>query len=294
MVDQEFDYRVARYNCVEDIDLTEVEQADVVQVRGYVPGGIYHSQYMSWRGKISGIQKPETFIRSKKERKAIRKNKQFFEDQGYYFAVKPGSETLYRQFETIYKETTLNRDRAIIFDLEKVLRKIKIGEEVYFAGMFKDDQLVSSLTFYVKKNKASVAYGAKERVNTVRGGVGGVLELELLSFCLEHDIENILHGRSINPAGITGSAGIFEFKTRYGFTAFPSQPWVTTFINNPAIALSDLVFVSIVDNHLGYIVVTDNSLKKTVKKYQAKEVSTVTIVSTKEVQDMYQQFVASI
>lgn len=289
MVSTSFDFTTAHFSSLTTLDASELEQADWVQIRGYVPGGIYHSLAMTWTGSLSDIGAPEKMIRSNKERKAVLKNKEKFEKQGNRFEVVPVTEELFREFRRLYEQTTLNRSRAIAYDVDGILAKIRAGVPTYFVAMFEGATLGSALAFSVKKNKASVSFGAKHKYAHIRGGVGGVLELELVRYCLEQGISEIGHGRSPNPAGLTGSSGIFEFKTRYGYTALPADYWVTSFIKNPAIALSDLVFVTALENQLGYLVISDRPEKEVRKRYQTREIGLVKVLTTEQVKDQYQE-----
>lgn len=228
------------------VSADEVSQADLVSIRGFVPGGIYHPTHMRWFGSLEGITDPLQMIKSKTERKAMMANIEYFTSQGYEFKLLPLDEPLYHTFLEVYRTTTLNRPRALNIDTkDQLLSKIMIEQPVYLVGMFKDSTLISGLTFYLNRRKeASVALGAKERFDSIRGGVGGVLEYFLTKFCLELGVPEIIHGKTLNPAGITGSAGIFSFKARYGYDAYPEGYWITTFVKNPAVSLSDLVFVT--------------------------------------------------
>jgi hypothetical protein len=138
--------------------------------------------------------------------------------------------------------------------------------------------------FSVGQDKeAVVSFGAKQKFTEVRGGVGGVLEWELLQFCARKDITMLDHGRGTNPAGLVASAGVFEFKARYGNSAFPEGLWVTSYIRNPKLGISDLVFVSIINNQVGYTIVSDDTDPMFYKKYLTHLVNTVQVLSLKEV-----------
>lgn len=294
MLVQKFDFLVAEYTHISQVDRSEVEQADAVIIRGFVEGGIYHSAQLSWSGNIVGVENSIQFIRSKKEKSSVNRNRKYFEDMGYEFKVVLMDKDLYDQFAKLYEETTMSKDRAIRYEIEKVMGAIDVGKERYLVGLFKNNKLKSALLFYVADKKCVVSYGAKQKFKKARGGVGGVLEMELLDYCFANGIEEISHGKSINPAGIVGSSGIFEFKSRYGYTAYPFNYWQTMFIKNPKIAISDLVFVSIIDNKVGYLVVTESKDNLIVNKYKTKEVEIVKLVSFAEAYKDYEQFLSTL
>lgn len=281
-----FDIKIADYSSIDDLVSEEVEQADLVQVRGYVPGGIYHPVQIVWRGDLRKTETPEGFIRSKKEKKAIKGTIQFFEESGYRFSTDPLTEELYEQFLNLYKETTLKRERALSFNLkEQVLGKILSGVPIFMVAMYKGENLESALVFSQNDSKKElvVSYGAKKKFPNIRGGVGGCLEYYLLKFAIEKNIKEISHGTASNPAGLSGKSGIFEFKARYGFSAFPGNYWVTSFIRNKEIALSDLVFVTIESNRLAYLVLTNQSESEHGKRYKTREVDMVIVKSFDDV-----------
>ncbi len=295
MLSEYFDFKLASYSAPSDVKKSEALQADLVEIRGFVPGGIYHSNFMSWAGNIGEVTEVRQFLRSKKERKIVVENRAWFEQQGYEFRVKLMDKHLFEEFYELYQATTLKRERALNFAVrDQVLGRVLTDSPVYVVGMFHNKSLESGLVFTVSGEVASVSFGAKKKFERKSGGVGGVLELLLMEYCKEHHVTEISHGKTKNPAGITGKAGIFEFKARYGFSAFPMGYWKTTFILNPKVALSDLVFVSMIDNTVGYVVVSDGDPIEIAKKYQTKEVKLIKQLSMKQARDQARTFIASI
>lgn len=284
MLQKTDDITWAHYLSVSELNANEVAQADFVSIRGHVPGGIYHPSHMRWFGSLVGISDPLEMIKSKTERKAIPANIEYFTSRGYEFKLLPLDEDLYHKFLEVYQTTTLNRPRALNIDTQdQLLSKIKINQPVYLVGLFKEEQLISGLTFYLNRRKeANVALGAKERFDEIRGGVGGVLEYYLTKFCLELGITEIIHGKTLNPAGITGRAGIFSFKARYGYDAYPEGYWQTTFVRNSSAALSDLVFVTIQNNGPQYQVFSATETQ--LNQYSSKYCSNVTQGSFSELE----------
>ncbi len=263
-----FDLQTARFASFASIDREELMQADILQLDEYVEGGIFHSSQLNWKGDTTFFASPETFIRSDKERSELEKSRQFFIEHGYELRTESVSSSQADDFLTIYKQITLNRNRAIDTNAELVLKKnLATQTPVWLFGLYQGNQLISGLLASQVKDEFRVMFGAKKKFDEIRGGVGGVLEMELLAFCYQHDIHKISHGLSTNPAGIIDKAGVFEFKSRYGFTAYPLGEWKTTFILSPKVAQSDLVFVTAQQNTLGHTILklTDESVGK---KYQ--------------------------
>jgi hypothetical protein len=251
MLTQIFDFKQAEYKTFAEVKREEIEQADVLIIKEYVDGGIYHSQKIRWLGDISGISDKYGFIRSEKEKKAVAQNKQAFEAEGFSFQTKPVTNDLFNEFVEVYQQTTLQKKRADPPNLkEQILNKLIQGIPAFIIGMYKDGKLVSGLAFSIRKGQIFVSLGAKQRFNDKRGGVGGVLEIELIDFCLKNNLGKISHGLSENPVGIFSAAGEFEFKARYGHSAFPEREWQTMFLLNKNAAQSDLIFIAGCDSHL--------------------------------------------
>lgn len=218
MLNKNFNYTCANYASLSELkssDKSELEQADAIIIRENIPGGIYHSKSMQWWGNIVNIDNPTDFIRSKREKKALPHSIDFFKNNGYEIKTIKADLQRYEEFRILYENTTLKKNRAIYYDLNgKLLGAIKSGENAYFAGLFINNSMESALAFRIENNEtAHVLFGAKKKFN-IRGGVGGVLEHELLVFCLKNQITHINHGAASNPSGIISNTGVFEFKTR--------------------------------------------------------------------------------
>jgi len=265
MITSQFDFSVATYPNLKSVISSEVKEADIVEINEYLPQGIYHSTKLNWKGDLTFFDSPESFIRSESERKSLDASRTFFLNEGYELKCVAADNTILKEFSELYLQTTLKKNRAIDYKAELVVRRnIQSGTPVYIFGLFKENKLESGLIATQNKEELQIMFGAKKRFNEVRGGIGGVLEMEMLRFCFEKKMYHISHGISVNPCGIYDKSGIFEFKTRYGFTAFPYGEWKTTFILNKEVAMSDIVFLTIHQNQLSHHILTlDTSVSET-------------------------------
>jgi hypothetical protein len=282
----------AYFASLDQVKIDEVNQADVINIRGFVEGGIYHSRAFVWRALVHQDISPLEHVRSKKERKAIGETEAYFTEKGYAFKVIELTEEMFYEFKELYAETTMKKERAFSYDLDSmVLGRIKVGEPVFISGLFEGQKLASGILFTIsKQGEAKVSYGAKRRFQEVRGGAGGILEFKFLEFCQQKNVFEVSHGRELAPVGIYSNSGLFEFKARYGNTAFPTESWQTTFIRNQDIALSDLVFVSMFENKVGYIVATKQQPEEVMNKYKTREVDSIKVITFDELQKQYQEF----
>lgn len=273
-------YTAAHFMSSDTINPEEVKSADVVTILGKHSGGIYHSTAMRWKCFLGNKQASE-IIHSQKEKQSYHKNRLYFLDQGYSFEIKEMNKDDYDEFKLLYENTTQKKERAIRYTLEdKILGRILARIPVYCAGMYKEKKLVSGLVFTISRNnEALVSFGAKQKFQDIRGGVGGVLEWLLLEYCVEHHIDVIDHGKSPNPNGLVNKSGLFEFKARYGNSAYPEGEWVTTYILNPDIVMSELVFVTTINDEVGYVIVTNDQTPNLQKKYLTWQVNTTQIIS---------------
>lgn len=282
MLTEKAKLKIANYFYQEKPDLAEIKEADIVSFNYQLENGVYIPEKVAWFGDLTGIEKAEDYILSKRGRKSLKKTQEFFQDAGFKLDVREMDESLFEAFKKLYQKTTMRKERAIIYDLEtSILGRIKVGKKCYIAGLYKDNILRSGLVFSINEASAVVSFGAKERFHKIRGGVGAILEYQLIKFALEKKLKSISHGRASNPAGLFNTAGLFEFKARYGFTAFPTGRWQTLFIKNEQIALGDLVFVTIYNNQLAYLVISDDDLSNLEKKYRTREIKNIVKIDKK-------------
>jgi hypothetical protein len=276
MLSEKAQLKIANYFYHEKPDLAEIKKADIVSFNYQLEGGVYIPEKVAWFGDLTGIEKAEDYILSKRGRKSLKKTQDFFQEAGFKLDVREMDEGLFEEFKKLYQKTTMRKERAIIYDLESsILGRIKVGKKCYIAGLYKENVLRSGLVFSINESSAVVSFGAKERFSKIRGGVGAILEYQLIKFALEKDLKSISHGRANNPAGLFNTAGLFEFKARYGFTAFPVGRWQTIFIKNEEIVLGDLVFVTIYNNQLAYLVVSDDELSNLEKRFRTREIKNI-------------------
>ena len=276
MLIEKTNIKIASYFQKEKPDSKEINQADIVIFKYPVEGGIYAPENINWFGDLTSVEKAEDYILSKRGRKSLKKAQEYFQNEGFNLDVRLMDESLFNEFKKLYQDTTMRKERAIIFDLEtSILGRIRVGKKCYIAGLYKDSHLRSGLVFSINEASAVVSFGAKERFPKIRGGVGAILEYQLIKFALEKNLKSISHGRASNPAGLFNTAGLFEFKARYGFTAFPTGRWQSLFIKNDQIALSDLVIVTTIDSHLVYLVISDDELENLEKKYRTREIKEI-------------------
>lgn len=295
MLSQVFDMTVATFPRFSMMQKGEVMQADLIQFREYVPGGIYHPEALVWRGSLRGCTSIESFLRSPAELTALRKNIQALQEMGYFFATHAMNDKLYKDFSKLYARGVRAHQRSVSHDLEEQIRaKMLIGSDVFLIGMYSSEGVLESgMVFHVtSKNEAHVSLSMKPKIHGLRGGVGGVLEYLFIQFCIERGVQEMSHGKGVCPAGLIATAGVFEFKARYGFSAFPTGYWTTSFLRSRKIALSDLVFITIAQSSLCYEVIGD-SLDHSKKKYVTREVPEVTARSLDDVITSHQAVIES-
>ncbi len=283
-----------KFPSLASVDWSMVQTADVLQISGFVPGGIFHSEHLIWRADMSGCSDPTQLIRSKRDQQSHQKAMAFFTEQGMHVKTLPMTESLFQEFRVLYDDTTMIRERPIRFDLDSlVLGKIKVNQPVYLIGLFEQKKLISGLIFSVYNDKVSVSYGAKRKFG-IRGGAGGVFEHELAQFCLEHGYTDVTHGTATNPVGLYTRAGVFEFKVRYGYTAYPMGRWVTSFIQHPEAALSEFVFVGMAPESVEYTIVSDLEPKEIKQKYATREPANIRVLSKAQVTKQFEKLTQSV
>lgn len=283
MLEEKFGYRLYALKDLASLDSELLQQADILQINGRVPGGIFHANRMVWVGNLNRADNALDFIRSQRERKAFLQRRQQLQESALQVEILPFTMDLYERFSQLYYRTTALKERANDDNPKgPVLGRLLAGLNVYLAGVFQDGQLLAGLSFHRKGSCLLVTLGAKERNNALRGGYGGLLELALLDYAYANQISSIVHGsRSFNPVGLVNKIGLFEFKSRYGYIAYPSEEWKSTFILRPQVVLSDLLFVSFKNQQLHYLILSDLPATELVKKYQNEE-ARVEVISWQE------------
>lgn len=274
-------YRACHLNSTEDLSTVDLASTDVVVFSEKQERGLYISNSIRWLGSVDGLNSWKEFVDSPSVAKDIVKGEDFFIRQGFSIRTEPLTLELADVFIALYQREVIatKGDRLVKVDVESQTRgKIRSGEATYLIGVYEGERLRAGLVFYLRGKEALVTLGAKERYKKVKGGFGGVIEKHLIDWCIHNEIATISHGRGTNPAGLMAKAGVFEFKARYGYTAYPEGEWKTLFILNKAIVEQDLVFVTVGSEGLSYTVLTQGSEKDAVHKYQTKNVHRVQVL----------------
>ncbi|GIW62283.1 MAG: hypothetical protein KatS3mg090_0109 [Patescibacteria group bacterium] len=297
------DLKILRLN-QEDLDKVNKKmllEFPVIQIYGKTPYGIYHSENVSFNQRVNFQKDAFEHIRSKKERKALLKNYKYIESMGIKISVKRANLEDYRKFEELYNQTIVLKQRFKNISLkEQVLSKIDGGLDVFFINATQKDELLSSLAFYIRKTsgkkKVYITVRANKEIKELRSGLVGILEVELLKFCIQKKISEISHGISFNPTGLLAPTGIWEFKTRYGNSPFPAGMFLSTYIKSRQISLSkDILFLTIGNNDLEYTIVCDDNKRNEYKsRYLTKYVNKVRFISWQKVEDDYKRFLQNI
>lgn len=214
------------------INKKELSVFPVIQVYGRHPFGVYHPENTTFYQRVNPDKDFLQNIRSKTEKKALLKNYRYIHDKGIKLSVKKATLEDYKKFEELYNKTTALKKRFLNISLkEQVFSKITGGMGAFFINATLNDKLLSSLFFYIRgtgeSRKAAVTVRANKKIKELKSGLIGLIEVELVKFCIKNKVLEISHGNSTNPAGIVDSTGTFEFKTRYGNTPFPAGMFLT-------------------------------------------------------------------
>lgn len=273
-------YRVCSLNSVEDLHGVDLSSTDMVFFPEKQEAGLYISNSIRWLGSLEDCVSWREFVDSSSVVKDIVKGEDFIIRQGYSIRVESLTLELAETFIELYEREVVatKGDRLVEVNVEAQTKdKVNSSGGAYLIGVYEGERLRAGLVFYLRGKEALVTLGAKERYKKVKGGFGGVIEKHLIDWCIHHDIATISHGRGTNPAGLMAKAGVFEFKARYGYSAYPEGEWKTMLILNKSIVEQDLVFVTVNNEGLAYIVLTQGSEKDAVHKYQTKNVHKVSV-----------------
>lgn len=278
-------YTITSYSSPAEISTEVLQSTDLLQINGYVPGGIYHSKYVRWQLDFKNITTVEDLIGSSSSRVKHRKAVQIAHEHGYSMRSMPLTEELYEIFAKRFSETTLQKERAQDYHLETRVKE-RIGKsDLYIFGLFTPTgTLESGLIVEFRDKTAHMAFTAMQRNDLFPATTNGFLLDELFTISKSKNIAVIDQGRSLNPAGIVTSLGLFESKARFGFLPCPDGPWVTSYVLNfDNIALKDLLFVAVKDNRLAALLMT-NTVTQDTNRFANDLTPMVEIVSAEQTQ----------
>jgi len=291
------DLTIAKYPNLESVNQKEINQADIIAILGLHPQGIYTPKYARWLADISDIKNPLEILRSKRERKRTKKTLNKIFKNGYSTEVKLLDLNAYQEFKFFFEKVlTQQKQRFIYPDIDgTLLARIKNKEPVWVIQVRdQNSQLVGVLTLRInKKNEIRVSFGAKLHLDEFRGGIGSLLEYSLVEFAIKHNITIINHGRNTNPTGLISKPGIFEFKSRWGYTAYPEGEWHTLYVINPEALLGkESVWITTLNNKIIYLIATNKYSQLTLKdaaKYKTKLINQVKLESIENIANLAKQ-----
>jgi len=278
------DLVIAEYQSSSEINNREIDQADLVSICGYYPGGIYTPSYVQWLANISHLHIPIDILRSSRAKKVLRRTLDKANQLGIKIQTQPLTEKLYNQYKEYHHKTLTvqpnKRYKSINLD-ETVLSYLKNTKSTWLILVtMAHNSWLGAMIFRIvsTKNTIRVSFSAKQHIADLRGGgIGSLLEYELIRFAIKNGITTIDHGINTNPFGLISKTHLFEFKAHWGFTAYPEKEWRTLFILKPRqIIDQEMLWLQIAKNKLYYTLATQKKVEeKYLHRYKTRLVTDV-------------------
>lgn len=267
--------KIIEVSSLDQLRTLSLEGINLVRVPGKQSGGIYTPESMSWLGALPQGRLPWSLIRSEETRVMAPKLMKKMIDLGYEVSSDLLNEKKYEDFKVLYEKEVMTKEHFIGVNLfDQSYGKVLAGFKTVLLGVYLQSRLVAGLVGYFKRGDFYVTVGAKERVKGIKGGLGGVLELQLLELCEREGIETIHHGNSVNPVGLATKIGLFEFKARYGYSAFPAGRWCTLFWLRPPID-GEHIYLTLFNDTFGYLLVSPQDKTNVSSLYSTNEIAQV-------------------
>ncbi len=259
MITNLFDVTIAHYHNLNEVNLDEITKADIVLCQKYQADGIYHPESIRWLGEVGSVD-PGDFIFSSSLQKELPQIEAYFPDHGYEIKIKEINEAEFEQFEKLYEQLAESRDRFVMYaDRLRVKQNLAVGLPVFLIGLYQGDQLNSGYIAFKQKDRLMVAWSAVASFPDTRYSPSVALIAAMVRFAHQQELTTISFGSGFNPAGVISKTGLYQFKARCGFTAYPEGAWRSFFLLNPAILSADLIFLGITGDQLAQRFLTNTS-----------------------------------
>lgn len=240
---------------------------DIVRIKGNHDQLLYSPESVRWIATL-GKSVEEMFAEPKLLHYTA-KARNNLSAAGWTFEVIELDRQSFEDFSSLYLQEVAKRERAKQVNIvDQTIGKSESGYKTLMFTAKDGGALKAGLIGYIKNNNFHVTLGAKTKLKGIKGGLGGILEVMLLDYCLEQGLQKISHGISINPAGLVTKPGLFEFKARYGYSAFPHGEWSTLLILNKEVITDDLILAGISDNTLCYTIF--QAEQKQISRYETR------------------------
>ncbi len=219
-------------NASQDANL---ESSDVVNVYSFLTSGFRRPHKIAWRKSIDDRPISEQ-IRSVKSQKHIKYDLEKIKSLGIEIKeVEEISQDLYDEWLKLYEKIISSKEGGKpVIGADWLVKKQKEDKKVAGIFAYKENVLIGGDLVFEVNGRLGAGYGIAERQNSLRGGLGLLLDYFFLVRAQKKGFKEVSFGQDTNLYGADLSTGLFQYKSKLGFTPYPANKayWTTTYFRN--------------------------------------------------------------
>lgn len=218
---------------VADLRLVVSDKADVVEIASPVSAGFGRYPKIYWLLRLDG-RLPADYLRSPKDQKRYLSDLRLAAKSGIKITQSMAvDEKTFSDWLNLYRQILSDKKVGLKHINWNWYRRRSRQAPIFQTAAFQNKQLLGGILWTIQGRSLRVAGTACRHIK-IPGGVRLPLEISLIAQAQNRNLTAIKHGRDLNLYGPYLNPGLFEYKSRLGYSPYPvpgQKPLSTFFLS---------------------------------------------------------------
>lgn len=222
--------KILHVGAVADLRRAALDNADVVEIASPVSVGFSRYPKIYWLLRLDG-RRPIDYLRSPKDRSCYLSDLRLAAKSGISITQSMAvDEKIFSDWLNLYLQIISDKKVGLKHINWNWYRRRSRQTPIFQTAAFQNRQLLGGILWTIQGRSLRVAGTACRHIK-IPGGVRLPLEISLIAQAQNRNLTAIKHGRDLNLYGPYLNPGLFEYKSRLGYSPYPvpGQKLLSTF-----------------------------------------------------------------